>query len=241
MEKDLLKKVREELLKNAEEKYRVGSKKYFKEEIIPLGVRSGTVRNIANLFHKEYLKDKNKDEILNVAEYFLKNGQFFEEKLVGLVWIRKILKKLEKEDLKILESFLYKYVENWAHCDDLCTGILGKTLVKYIEEIDIANKWVKDPNRWVRRAAYVALIPVTKNENAIEYLPFMLNVSKNIFEEKDDLVRKGSGWLLREMSKYFPNEVFKFIIENKKLLPRITLRNGIELFDKEKQKLALEK
>lgn len=241
MKETLLKEVREELTKNAEEKYKVGSKNYFKEQINPLGVRSGTVRDIANSFFKSHLKDKNKDEVLSIVEYFLKNGQFFEEKLVGLVWIRKILKKLEREDLKILESYLYKYIENWAHCDDFCTGILGKILIKYIEEINLANKWVKDQNRWARRAAYVSLIPIAKSTDAGNHLNFILELSKNILKEKDDLVRKGSGWLLRELSKKFPNEVFHFIVENKKSLPRITLRNGIELLDKERQKIVLEK
>lgn len=44
----------------------------------------------------------------------------------------------------------------------------------------------------------------------------------------DDLVQKGYGWLLKEASKLYPQEVFDYAWKHKDTMPRTSLRYAIE-------------
>jgi 3-methyladenine DNA glycosylase AlkD len=47
------------------------------------------------------------------------------------------------------------------------------------------------------------------------------------------MVQKGYGWLLKEASRQHNGEVFTFVMENKKQMPRTALRYAIELMPKD--------
>lgn len=74
------------------------------------------------------------------------------------------------------------------------------------------------------------------------------NVLKNIFKiadillvDIDDMVQKGYGWMLKEASNIYPNEVFKYVMKNKKKMPRTALRYAIEKMPKEWRQKAIER
>ncbi len=46
--------------------------------------------------------------------------------------------------------------------------------------------------------------------------------------DKNDLVQKGFGWMLKAASQANQTEVFNFVIKNKSIMPRTALRYAIE-------------
>lgn len=49
-----------------------------------------------------------------------------------------------------------------------------------------------------------------------------------MLEDPDDMVQKGYGWMLKEATKKFPDEVFDYVMRHKGRMPRTALRYAIE-------------
>ena len=46
--------------------------------------------------------------------------------------------------------------------------------------------------------------------------------------DKDDLVQKGYGWMLKAASEAYQKEVYEYVLQNKEKMPRTSLRYAIE-------------
>ncbi len=71
---------------------------------------------------------------------------------------------------------------------------------------------------------------------------------KDIFEiadilllDEDDLVQKGYGWMLKAASQAHQQEVFDYVVRNKKTMPRTALRYAIEKMPKDLRLQAMSK
>ena len=61
-----------------------------------------------------------------------------------------------------------------------------------------------------------------------EVLQDVFEISDILLEDKDDLVQKGYGWMLKEASKSHQDEVYSYVMRNKGSMPRTALRYAIE-------------
>ncbi len=59
--------------------------------------------------------------------------------------------------------------------------------------------------------------------------------------DKDDMVQKGYGWMLKEASKKHQAEVFDYVMKRKAEMPRTALRYAIEKMPAEMRKKAMER
>jgi len=78
----------------------------------------------------------------------------------------------------------------------------------------------------LRRGAAVILIPAVKKNK--KFLQDVFDVAEILLMDKDDLVQKGYGWLLKEASNKYQKEVFDFVMKRKNWMPRVALRYAIE-------------
>ena len=226
--------IRKELKENIDLK--TNPQKFFKEKVKAYGVKVSIVTNISKKSFNE-IKNFSKKEIFKICEELLKSG-YLEESFVAFKWIDYMSKDLEKEDFKVFERWLSKYVDNWASCDTLCNYGLGHFLEMYPEFTKQLKKWTKSNNRWVKRGSIVTLVfPAKKGL----FLKEILEISKKLMNSKDDLVQKGYGWALKEASRKHQKYIFAFVMENKKNMPRTALRYAIELMPKELKKEAMKK
>lgn len=69
----------------------------------------------------------------------------------------------------------------------------------------------------------------------------ILEIADMLLSNKDDLVQKEYGWPLKAASQPHQKEVFNYVIKNKTIMPRTTLRYVIEKIPKELKKVAMEK
>ncbi len=69
----------------------------------------------------------------------------------------------------------------------------------------------------------------------------MLEIADRLLEDEDDLVRKGYGWMLKEAGKAHQQEIFDYVMANRRLMPRISLRYALEKFPEDLRKKAMEK
>lgn len=108
----------------------------------------------------------------------------------------------------------------------------------YPEFIVKLKDFAKSENRWVRRSAAVSLIVAARNG---KFLKEILEIADILLEDKEDLVQKGYGWMLKAASQRNEQVVFEYVMKNKDVMPRTALRYAIEKMPKELKAKAMEK
>lgn len=159
-----------------------------------------------------------------------------ENALIAFSWARKLKKDYTKQDFKTFERWVKKYISNWAMCDDFCTHALGDLVAKYPELIPKVKKWTKSRNRWVKRASAVVFINLIRKKN---YLKEIFWTADQLLTDKDDMVQKGYGWMLKVAADFYPKQVFTYVMKKKNKMPRTALRYAIEKMPKNWKKKAM--
>jgi len=231
----LLKDIRKALESRVDTKYKIGAARYSKEPVKMLGVRAADVRALAKDYYPQ-VKGLPKGEFFETCESLIKQGHF-EEIAIAFDWTWRRRKQLDITDFDRLETWIERFVSNWGSCDDLCCHAIGYMLEQYPELIDRPLRWAKSPNRWFRRAAAVSLIYPARREVLVDEA---FQVADILISDEDDLVRKGYGWLLKEISRKNPRRVFDYVVLNVSRMPRVAFRYAIEKLPKEMRKKAME-
>ncbi len=232
----IIQEVRGELKKHIDLEYKESIKRFFKDdqEISFYGVRTPVVRKIAkNSFKK--IKDKSKEDIFRLCVELLQSG-FAEERGIASLWASNLKDQYSVDDFPFFKSWLKKYVKNWGACDSLCCFVLGPFVLKFPEYINELKKWTESKNRWERRAAAVSMILPAKKR---EFLVDGFAIANLLLHDEDDMVQKGYGWLLKEISNTFPDEVFQYVMKHKATMPRTALRYAIEKMPADRKKKAM--
>jgi 3-methyladenine DNA glycosylase AlkD len=236
MIKQVLQNLRKELKENIDEHTKNTAQKFFKEKIKVYGIKTAIVSKISKS-HYNKIKDLNKEEIFGICEELFASG-FMEESFIACNWSYNLNKIYEEKDFLIFEDWLEKYVDNWATCDTLCNHTIGAFVDRFPSYIQELKKWARSDNRWIKRASSVTLIiPARKGK----FLKDIFEIADILINDKDDLVQKGYGWMLKSASESHQKEVFYYVIKNKKIMPRTALRYAIEKMPKELRKKAMEK
>ncbi|MGB4086934.1 DNA alkylation repair protein [Methanothrix sp.] len=236
MDRDILFAVRQELIEGIDEKTRDGASRFFKEEVRFYGVKGSLVRRIAAKYLQE-LKGEEKSEIFTLCESLLRSD-YGEEASIAFEWAHSLRRQYEPSDFYVFERWLKQYVNNWAKCDTLCNHALGSLIEMYPQFVEDLFLWARSDNRWVRRGSAVTLIlPARRGD----FLPEVFMIADILLEDKDDLVQKGYGWLLKEASRTHQDQVFEYVMRNKAVMPRTALRYAIEKMPEELRRKAMER
>jgi 3-methyladenine DNA glycosylase AlkD len=129
-------------------------------------------------------------------------------------------------------------VKNWASCDTLCNHTIGSFIEMYPEFLTGLKRWALSDIRWVKRASSVSLIIPAKNG---KFLKDIFEMADILLTDRDDMVQKGYGWMLKAASKAHEKEVFDYVIKHKSVMPRTSLRYAIEKMPNELKVLAMAK
>ena len=127
---------------------------------------------------------------------------------------------------------------NWGLVDStLAPSILAPLLELYPDLIPEVVSWTESPSQWVRRGATVAFVPLVGQK---KHVPTAYRIASRLFDEKEDLVQKAVGWLLRETGKSDMERLKAFLLKHGPKIPRTSLRYAIERFPKDERKELLE-
>lgn len=233
---EILEKVRLELREASDEKTRQTGLRYFREEVKLYGIRSKTVSDIAKANYA-LIRHAGKRDILALCDSLWKSGMM-EESFVACLWSERVTSSFTPDDFAILEKWVCNYVSNWASCDTLCNHTVGDFIQKFPEFIPELKRWARSENRWVKRASAVSLIiPARKGK----FLDDIFEIAGILLLDKDDMVQKGYGWMLKEASKPYQKEVFDYVMRHKAVMPRTALRYAIEKMPPDLRARAMEK
>lgn len=223
MTADIIYAVRQEMTRQADEKTKSNYARFFKEDVTFYGVNTALVTKIAARYYQD-VKYLGKNEAFRLCEELLKSD-YCEEAFVAFEWSYRFHTQYEPEDFSTFESWVEKYINNWAKCDTLCNHTIGSFVEHYPHYINNLKQWAKSDNRWLKRAAAVTLIIPAKRG---KFLEDIFEIADTLLTDPDDLVQKGYGWMLKDASILHRDEVFDYVMKNKKAMPRTALRYAIE-------------
>ncbi|MDD2416769.1 MAG: DNA alkylation repair protein [Parabacteroides sp.] len=236
MKNSILEQVRLELKNSVDEKTLDTAQHFFKEQITAYGVKVPVVNKISSAFLSE-IKSKSKQEVFDLCEELWRSGML-EESFIACSWSYAICKKFEPSDFEVFERWVQNYVDNWASCDTLCNHTVGEFIEMYPQFLSKLKEWATSENRWMRRAAAVTLIiPARKGL----FLNDIFEIAELLLADKDDLVQKGYGWMLKAASQAYQTEVVDFVIKYKTTMPRTALRYAIEKMPQEMKAQAMKR
>jgi 3-methyladenine DNA glycosylase AlkD len=236
LETDILASIRKELAAQADEKTKDSFTRFFKEKVTGYGVRNALVEKMAKTYFNE-VQPLGKKAVFALCADLLKSG-YIEEAFIAFEWSYRLREEFVPEDFSVFAGWLEKYVSNWATCDTLCNHTIGSFVEKYPGYVENLKIWAKSESRWMKRAAAVTLVLPARQG---DFLKDVFEIAGILLTDKDDLVQKGYGWMLKEASKMHRQEVFDYIIRNRKVMPRTALRYAIEKMPEDLRRKAMEK
>ena len=238
MKHGLVGEIRLALQESSDIKIRETSSRFFKkgEEALVYGIKTAEVNQIAKDFRKQ-IKAYSKQDVLVICEELWKS-KYLEEALIACIFTESLKREFEPADFKVFDRWVNQYVNNWADCDTLCNHTVGTFIMLYPEYLPELKKWAKSSNRWAKRASAVTLIiPARKGS----FLPYIFELADILLMDKDDIVQKGYGWMLKAASESHQQAVFEYVLSKKEVMPRTALRYAIEKMPAEMKTQAMSK
>jgi 3-methyladenine DNA glycosylase AlkD len=196
---------------------------FFKDEIKSHGWYTADLRRAARQFRWDVRKHYGLDFLIKVADCLF-SRPVLEEKIVAVFLLEKLDAEFGDREFKLFESWLDR-ISSWSDHDSLVHDLIGPMVVSKPGRAKAVFGWAKSPNRWHRRAACVALIRGTRARMLFREIT---KLSDSLLADKDDMVQKGLGWLLRETAKYDAKRALPYLMSIRSRAPRLVLRTACE-------------
>ncbi len=185
-----------------------------------LGIDAPTLRKLA----KEY-KAIRSEEVLKLLK-----SKFHEERALALLILGlQFAKAIEPERKEIYDFYLANTdrINNWDLVDCSAPHIVGAFLMD--KDKRSLFQLAKSPSLWERRIAIVA------TQYFIRHYEFdaTFKVAEILIRDREDLIHKAVGWMLREVGKRHFEVEDAFLRLHYRQMPRTMLRYAIERFPEE--------
>lgn len=215
--------------------FKTGKGEYGEGDVF-LGIKVPILRSIT----------KNYNLSLNDLNSLL-NSKIHEYRMSSLFILIKKYEFASKEKNKNQQEEIYKFylknlkksnINNWDLIDLSTPNILGEYLFEHNKNTKILYSLAKSKLLWEKRAAILATFTFIKQKE----IKHTLKISKILLNDKEDLIQKSVGWMLREMGKRASEkELCKFLDQNYKKMPRTMLRYAIEKLNKKQKEHYMKK
>ena len=205
--------------------FKTGPGEYGEGDVF-IGIRVPVLRKLAGEYSDLPIEDT-KD---------LLRSPIHEERLLALLLLVRSFSKGEGPARKsIFEIYLKntEYVNNWDLVDTSAEHIVGAWLVDKSKAV--LYRLAKSEDLWERRISIMSTFHFVKRHEFSE----TLKISKMLLCDRQDLIHKATGWMLREIGKrHLPTEE-DFLKKHYKNMPRTMLRYAIEKFPEPKRQRYL--
>jgi 3-methyladenine DNA glycosylase AlkD len=136
-----------------------------------------------------------------------------------------------------VRRWLERCCGNWALVDNLAPSVLSPLVEEYPGIIPEVVAWTGSSNLWLRRGAVVAFVPLARHGT---HLDTAYEIASRLLDDREDLMHKAVGWLLREAGRTDRRRLVHFLRESGPRIPRTALRHAIEHFPPAERQRLLE-
>src|SRR5205085_2531540 len=126
-----------------------------------------------------------------------------------------------------------RHVNNWDLVDSSAPAIVGGYLRDKPRKPLVGL--AKSASLWERRIAVVATQHFIRHDEFDD----TMTISRLLLGDKEDLIHKAAGWMLREVGDRDEATLWAFLDEHMAAMPRTMLRYAIEHFPPEKRRAYL--
>lgn len=181
------------------------------------------------------LAKENKDVPLTILEELLHSSWHEVRTLSLLVMVRQVAKAEDELRKEVYDLYLAntRFVNNWDLVDCSAPQLVGAYL--FPRSRKPLHRLARSKSLWERRIAMVATQYFIRQGDFEE----TLKLAAMLCGDREDLIHKATGWMLREVGKRDVAVLEKFLKEKCQALPRTALRYAIERFAPEKRQMYL--
>ncbi len=170
---------------------------------------------------------------LNEVQKLL-NSRIHEHRLTALLILTyKFTKADEKMQKQIVDFYLKntRHINNWDLIDLSSVEILGEYFLEHPEYKKTLYKFANSQSLWERRISIIATFTFIKSRQFTD----SLKIAEMHLDDKEDLIHKAVGWMLREIGKRDLTIEENFLEKHYQTMPRTMLRYAIEKFPEQKR------
>jgi 3-methyladenine DNA glycosylase AlkD len=193
-----------------------------------LGIRVPVLRKLVRQFRDIAMEDVR--ELLHSA--------FHEKRLLAALMLVDRFQRGSETDQQLIYDLYHLHIpasiNNWDIIDTTCPHIMGAWL--YERDRLILYTMAASNNLWQRRAAMMACFYFIRHNDFADGL----KIAEIVLVDKEDLIHKAAGWMLREIGKREREVEERFLEKHCRTMPRTMLRYAIEHFEQEKRKYYME-
>ncbi len=209
----------------------VNEKRYLKSELDFLGVKVPLVRKQAKAWLKEHGEVERADLIALTEELWDRRVHELRSFATDLSIFA--LDQWTKSDLPRFERWL-REARTWAHVDHISVRLIGGMLQREPEIAKSLDRWARDEDFWIRRAAMLTLLLELRTGSG-DWQRFA-GYADSMLEEREFFIRKAIGWILREVSKKRPELTYRFVRERIDRISGLTLREAIRHLEPKRER-----
>jgi 3-methyladenine DNA glycosylase AlkD len=166
----------------------------------------------------------------------LLRSPYHEERVLALLMLIQAYSKGDeplKEEIYGLYLKNTRFINNWDLVDLSAPRIVGDFLLTRSREP--LYTLARSDSLWERRISIMATFQFIKRSDYFD----CLKISEMLLKDREDLIHKAVGWMLREIGKSDLEVEESFLREHYRLMPRTMLRYAIERFPEPKRQMYL--
>ena len=201
-------------------------KRYLKSDMVFLGATLGDMRRVAKAVAQG--ENLEHDRLTCLVEE-LWSKPVFDRRMVAVILLELHATKLGPRDLPLIEG-LIRESRTWALVDGLAAHVVSEMALRHRIKGKL-DRWARDEDFWVRRSSLLAELKPLKHGAPFE--PFAARADA-MLEETEFFIRKAIGWVLREMSKRRPQEVYEWLAPRTHRASGVTMREAVKYLEPER-------
>ncbi len=212
---------------------------YFKphEHVRVFGVKTARVREVAAEAYQQVRGGWVLRDAVTFAELCVKRREM-ETRGIGTEILGKFAAVYEPCLLHRVQRWLAAgCLDNWASVDSMAGHVVAPLLERFPQLVPELTGWHTSANLWLRRMSIVPLVPFARHGRLLDE---SYGTVEALLGDREDLMHKAMGWLLREAGKTDAPRLERFLREHGPAVPRTTLRYAIERFPAPRRKALLE-
>lgn len=197
--------------------FKTGEGDYAEKDIF-LGIKVPVLRSMSKKYHK--------DLSFKELQKFIQS-KYHEVREFGIYTLVLKSKENPKEAFDLYLDNI-KYINNWDLVDASAPHIIGK----YLYDNKLSRKILydlSDKALWEQRISIISTQYFIKNNDFED----TLKLSKKYLNTNYDLIKKATGWMLREIGDRNPQVLYNFLNDNIKEIQGITFSYATEKIPKE--------
>jgi 3-methyladenine DNA glycosylase AlkD len=215
-----------------------GFRTYFKkdDDVALLGVKTTPVRTLARELYRRVAPAWQVADAVAFADLMVRD-RYLEAKFLGLTVLGRYRAAYPRTLLTTARKWLAGgHLCNWAAVDAVAPMVLTPLVVQYPQLEPRLIRWGRARNQWLRRAAVVTFVPLARHGERLDQAYALV---AGLLSDREDLMHKATGWLLREAGKTDMPRLERFLLRHGPAIPRTTVRYAIERFPPRQRKRLL--